>query len=73
MNKNLQLLRETDRMRIAPLIFGIVFTVVGVVFAVLGFTVGFTGAPAPQLQVGGVVMILGGLVIAPQGAVAKTP
>jgi hypothetical protein len=60
-------------MRRAPFIFGMVSSVIGVVFAVLGFTVSFAGAPAPQLQVAGVFMILGGLVIAIQGAVAKTP
>jgi len=69
----LKLFREIEKLRKAPLTFGIVFTVIGVMFAALGFTVGFGGAPSPTLQVSGILMILGGLVVAIQGAVAKTP
>lgn len=59
-------------MRAAPLIFGIAIVVVGLLVAILGYVVGYAGDPVPQLQVAGVVMILGGLVIALKGAFAKT-
>ena len=66
-------------MRRAPFIFGFVSIVLGVLLTVIGFQVelGFTitglAMSLKYLQVGGAAMILGGLVIALQGAVAKTP
>ena len=66
-------------MRRAPFIFGFVSIVLGVLLTVIGFQVelGFTitglTMALKYLQVGGAAMILGGLVIALQGAVAKTP
>jgi len=66
-------------MRRAPFIFGFVSIVLGVLLTVIGFQVelGFTITGLTMslkcLQVGGAAMILGGLVIAIQGAVAKTP
>lgn len=60
-------------MRKAAIIFGIVFAVIGLIVAICGFTVPIYGSPSRALQVGGVVMIIGALVIAVQGAAAKKP
>lgn len=60
-------------MRKAAIIFGIVFAVIGLIVAICGFTVPIYGSPSRALQVGGVVMIIGALVIAIQGAAAKKP
>jgi len=59
--------------RKAAIIFGIVFAVIGLIVAICGFTVPIYGSPSRALQVGGVVMIIGALVIAVQGAAAKKP
>jgi uncharacterized membrane protein len=59
--------------RKAAIIFGIVFAVIGLIVAICGFTVPIYGSPSRALQVGGVVMIIGALVIAIQGAAAKKP
>lgn len=59
-------------MRVAPLIFGIAIVAVGLLAVILSYAVGYEGAPVPQLQVAGVVMVLGGLVIALKGALAGT-
>jgi hypothetical protein len=60
-------------MRAISVTFGIAIIVIGFLIAVLGYVVGYGGAPVPQLQVAGVVMVLGGLVIALKGALTKTP